>query len=85
MTTGNGREGETLLYAPFCLADSSHWLGEGERKQAKQDAGVQLGTRDLCYQNGNAPLLMKVYLLPIVSCTSPVKGSFIVSVFVHQL
>ena len=35
-----GGKGEMLLYAPFCLADSSRWLREGERKQRENKMRV---------------------------------------------
>lgn len=62
------------------------WLGEGEGKQRENETLVfdrepaRLLSKWKC-----GPLLMEVYLLPIVSRASPVKGSFDGSVFVHRL
>lgn len=76
---GEGRE--MLLYTP-----PRGWLGEGEGKQRENETRVfdrepaRLLSKWKC-----SPLLMEVYLLPIVSRASPVKGSFDGSVFVHRL
>lgn len=62
------------------------WLGEGERKQEQNKMqAFNESQRHLLSKWKCVSLLMKVYLLPIVSGASPVKGSFDGSVFVHRL
>lgn len=52
----SGARGRCYCAAPLLGGLLSLARGRREKTEAKQDAGVQWGARDICYQNGNASL-----------------------------
>lgn len=81
-------EGRGKCYCTHHSAWRTPLAGSGKETEnrGKTRCGCSTGSqRHLLSKWKCASLLMKVYLLPIVSSASPVKGFFDGSVFVHQL
>lgn len=83
---GIGSKREMLLCSPSAWRAPLAGSGKARENRGKTRCGCSMGSqRHLLSKWKCVSLLMKVYLLPIVSGASPVKGSFDGSVFVHGL
>lgn len=79
-TSDEGREGKC-----YCTPHPGAGCGKERENRGKTSRCVRQGVQCLLSKWKCSPLLMEVYLLPIVSRASPVKSSFDGSVFVHGL
>lgn len=75
-----GGKGNAIVHLILGLAGGRRGKTEGKQGGVFDREPARLLSKWKC-----SPLLMEVYLLPIVSRASPVKGSFDGSVFVQGL